>query len=310
MKIRELEKASGVQRTTIYFYVREGLLPVAQKQAASRALYSDEHLELLQEITRLKEQGLPLQEIRERVASVVEAVTAANVGTAADHAEQVRLSILTAAARLFPRKGYRGTRVSDIIEEVGITPPVFYSHFASKQDLFVEAFGVFVDWMRRSLESRLPGEDNREARELSRVADYYFGVKSVGLDLLSLVRAEAVREDGDLQASARDALKHMVSDTLDDLATAREEHNVQIPFADELAAFGLFGVMDSIVARACWDDKYSAADVLWTVYAFELGLRAIYSGALDVSQEAKRDAELIERLAHGSYQEPLADLLP
>jgi AcrR family transcriptional regulator len=310
LNISELERASGVPRTTIYFYVRGGLLPVAQKKAASRAIYSEEHLELLRLITRLKDEGLPLQAIRERVAPVVEAVTAANAGTATDHAEQVRQSILTAAARLFPRKGYRGTRVADIIEEVGITPPVFYSHFASKQDLFVEAFGLFVDWMRRSLESRLPGEGNRDARELSRVADYYFGVKSVGFDLLSLVRHEAVREDGDLRDAARDALKHMVSDSLDDLVALRRENGLQVPLVDELAAFGLFGVMDSIVTRACWDDKYSAADVLWTIYAFALGIRAVYSGELDVSQNVRRDAELIERLAHGSYQEPLADLLP
>jgi len=309
LNISELEKASGVPRTTIYFYVRSGLLPVAQKKAASRAVYSDEHIELLKLITRLKEEGLPLQVIRERVASVVEAVTAANKGTENDHAEQLRHSILIAAAKLFPRKGYRGTRVADIIEEVGITPPVFYSHFASKQDLFVEAFGLFVDWMRRSLQSRLPGEENREARELSRVADYYFGVESVGFDLLSLVRHEAVREDGDLRDSARDALKHMVSDSLDDLATLRSENNVQLPLVDELAAFGLFGVMDAVVMRACWDEKYDVADVLWTVYAFALGIRAVYTGALRIDASAEGDSELIERLSHGSYQEPLAELL-
>jgi TetR/AcrR family transcriptional regulator, transcriptional repressor for nem operon len=309
LNIGELEKTSGVPRTTIYFYVRGGLLPVAQKKAASRAVYSQEHLDLLKLITRLKEEGLALEEIRKQVSPVVEAITAANADTAADHAEQLRQSILIAAAKLFPRKGYRGTRVADIIEEVGITPPVFYSHFASKQDLFVEAFDVFVNWMRRSLETRLPGEQNREARELSRVSDYYYGVRSVGFDLLSLVRSEAVRDDGDLRDPARDALKHMTSDTHEDLVGLRNEHDIKIPLVDELAAFGLFGIMDSMVMRACWDDKYSAADVLWTAYAFLLGLRAIYTGQLDVSRDVARDQELIEELSRASYQEPLADAL-
>ena len=309
MDISELEKTSGVPRTTIYFYVRSGLLPVAQKKAASRAVYSDEHLELLKLITRLKDEGALLQEIRERVAPVVEAVTAANVGTENDHAEHLRQSILIAAAKLFPRKGYRGTRVADIIEEVGITPPVFYSHFDSKQDLFVEAFGLFVDWVRRSQESRSSGNPDRDVRELSRVAEYYFGIKSVGFDLVSLVRHEAVREEGDLRDPARDALKHMVSDTLADLAELRGEHEVGFPVVDELAAFGLFGAMDAIVMRACWDDSYSAADVLWTVYAMLIGLRAIYSGRLNATVDAARDTELIEGLAGGSYQEPSAELL-
>jgi AcrR family transcriptional regulator len=309
LKISELEKVSGVSRTTIYFYVREGLLPVAEKKAASRAIYSATHLELLQLITRLKDEGMSLQAIKDQVAPVVAAITAANTGTANDHAEQLRQSILRAAARLFPRKGYRGTRVADIVEEVGITPPVFYSHFRSKQELFVEAFDLFVDWMRRSLKTRLPGDVNREARELSRAADYYFGVKSVGFDLLSLVRTEAVRDDSDLREFARDALKHMMADGQEDLLALRNEHDVQVPLTDELAAFGLYGVMDAIVMRACWDDKYTPEDVLWTVYAFALGLRAIYTGELDVREAVARDGELVERLAHGSYQEPLADLL-
>jgi AcrR family transcriptional regulator len=309
LKISELERVSGVSRTTIYFYVREGLLPVAEKKAASRAIYSQTHLELLQLITRLKDEGMSLQAIKDKVTPVVEAITAANAGTATDHAEQQRQSILRAAARLFPRKGYRGTRVADIVDEVGITTPVFYSHFQSKQDLFVEAFDLFVDWMRRSLKTRLPGEDNREARELSRVADYYYGVKSVGFDLLSLVRSEAVRDDSDLREFARDALKHMIVDSQEDLLALRDKGDMQIPLTDELAAFGLFGVMDSIVMRASWDDKYSAEDVLWAVNAFALGLRAIYTGQLDVSGAVERDSELIERLSHGSYQEPLADLL-
>ncbi len=309
MNISELEKTSGVPRTTIYFYVRSGLLPVAQKKAASRAIYSEEHLELLKLITCLKNEGLSLDAIREQVAPVVEAVTAANADTANDHAEQLRQRILLAAARLFPRKGYRGTRVADIIEEVGITPPVFYSHFSSKQDLFVEAFGVFVDWMRRSLESQLPGEGGREARELARVADYYYGIKTVGFDLLFHVRHEAVREDGALREVARDALKQMVGDDLENLVALQKENGSKIPLVDELAAFGLFGAMDAIVMRACWDDKYDAADVLWTVYAFALGIQAVLSGLLDVSEDVDRNTELIERLAHGSYREPLAELL-
>ena len=69
LTISELERASGVPRSTIYFYVREGMLPEAQKAAASRAIYTDRHLALLQEIVRLKAEGLPLTAIKERMAA-------------------------------------------------------------------------------------------------------------------------------------------------------------------------------------------------------------------------------------------------
>ena len=76
LTITDLEKASGIPRSTIYYYVREGLLPTAQKAAASRAIYTHRHLALLTDITTLKEQGIPLHAIKERLAAKIEAAEA------------------------------------------------------------------------------------------------------------------------------------------------------------------------------------------------------------------------------------------
>ena len=72
LTISELERATSTPRSTIYYYVRDGLLPAAQKAAASRAVYSDVHVEALREIRRLKRDGVPLDEIRERIRPLVE----------------------------------------------------------------------------------------------------------------------------------------------------------------------------------------------------------------------------------------------
>ena len=207
LTISELERASGVPRSTIYYYVREGLLPTAQKAAASRAIYAESHVELLEEIARLKEAGSAAAgRSSERLASRVASAGALDVDLVAEQAEQIRQSILTAAARLFARKGYKRTRVADIIKEVGVTPPVFYSHFPSKQELFVEAFGVFVGWMRGFLESRLIDEPDPAARDLARVHGY-FGVQALSPDLMSLVRSEAMHEDGDMRRVGGEVLQ-------------------------------------------------------------------------------------------------------
>ena len=90
LTINELEAASGVPRSTIYYYVREGLLPTAQKAAASRAIYTDHHVALLGDITRLKDQGLPLRNIRERLAPRIVAARATDVDLVAEQNEQTR----------------------------------------------------------------------------------------------------------------------------------------------------------------------------------------------------------------------------
>ena len=50
--------------------------------------------------------------------------------------DQRRTRILAAATRLFARKGYDGASMSGIAPGAGITKPVLYDHFASKEALF------------------------------------------------------------------------------------------------------------------------------------------------------------------------------
>jgi AcrR family transcriptional regulator len=44
--------------------------------------------------------------------------------------------ILVEATRLFSENGYAGTRMSDIASAIGVTKPIVYRHFDSKQTLF------------------------------------------------------------------------------------------------------------------------------------------------------------------------------
>ena len=296
LTIRELERSSGVPRSTIYFYVREGLLPIAQKAAASRAVYSETHLELLEQISQLKLQGRSLDEIKERLAPKVASAGAMDVDLVAEQAEQTRQSILVAAARLFARRGYKRTRVVDIMAEVGVTPPVFYSHFPSKQQLFIESFGVFVGWMRGFLESRLSNEPDPALAQSRACAG-----------LLRRAGAEP-RPDGAgaLRGPARgrrhaQGRRAVVQGHVPRHARGphhpAEEGKADMPALDELVAFSLLGGVENVVMRASWDDTYSTKDVLWTVLCVFLAVKAVYSGRLDLSEELAKYSETIELLA-------------
>ncbi len=307
LTIRDLERASATPRSTIYYYVREGLLPTAQKAAASRAVYSETHLKLLKQIGRLKREGLPLEVIKERLAAQVASARATDVDLVAEQAEQTRQAILVTAARLFARRGYKRTRVADIIAEVGVTPPVFYSHFPSKQQLFIESFGVFVDWMRGFLESSLLEEPDPAARDLARVRGY-LGMQALSPDLMALVRSEAFHEDDDTRKVVERSYKDMVRGTLDDLVTMRERRAGELPALDELVAFALLGGVENIVMRASWDDDYSTEDVLWTTLCVFLAVKALYTGRLDLSDELARYRDLITKLASSPPPVPPAAL--
>lgn len=53
--------------------------------------------------------------------------------------DPVRERLLDAAARVFARKGYDGTRILDIVREAGLSTGAVYGRFGSKNDLLREA---------------------------------------------------------------------------------------------------------------------------------------------------------------------------
>jgi TetR/AcrR family transcriptional regulator, repressor for uid operon len=54
-------------------------------------------------------------------------------------ADPVRVQLLEAAARVFARKGFAGTKIQDIVREAGLSTGAVYGRFASKDELLREA---------------------------------------------------------------------------------------------------------------------------------------------------------------------------
>jgi len=296
LTISELERRTGVPRSTIYFYVREGLLPPAQKAAASRAIYTDIHVELLARIHRLREQGESLGAIRGDISELVEAGRVPEVDLVAQQVDRTRRAILEAAARRFARSGYRRTRIADIIRDVGISPPVFYGHFQTKRQLFIRSFNVFMEWMAGFIEGQLADETDPGLKILSRIRAY-FGLQAASENQLWLARFEALQEGGEAAEAAQESLRVIVRHIQDDLCSFREGHGSGPDIPDELAAYSLLGALEISGMRATWDDTYSQRDVMWTHLHIYLALKALYSGRIDLSEEVAAYAEAVDHLA-------------
>jgi AcrR family transcriptional regulator len=71
--------------------------------------------------------------------------------------------LLEAAIRLFAQKGYPATSTREIVEAAGVTKPMLYYYFQSKEGLLAAAMGHFLDRFHQRLlgvvsESRDPYE--------------------------------------------------------------------------------------------------------------------------------------------------------
>ena len=67
--------------------------------------------------------------------------------------------ILEVAARLFARKGYRGTSIRDIGEESGILGGSLYHHIKSKDALFIELHNAALDMAAERIDEAIVSAD-------------------------------------------------------------------------------------------------------------------------------------------------------
>lgn len=90
--------------------------------------------------------------------------------TRAEKKAATRASLLAAAAEVFSSRGFQAASVDEVAEAAGFTKGAVYSHFESKEDLFLamldERFAERIDELRAVLaDDHDPSEQAREAGE-------------------------------------------------------------------------------------------------------------------------------------------------
>ncbi len=74
-------------------------------------------------------------------------------GVGVGEEESVRKAIFDAAVKIFARKGYYGTTIRDIVERAGVTQPMVYYYFGSKEQLFITCVRELFEKLAKEYES-------------------------------------------------------------------------------------------------------------------------------------------------------------
>ncbi len=82
--------------------------------------------------------------------------------------------VLAAAAELFAERGYRGASIDAIASRSGVTPPVLYEHFASKQALYRELLDRHFAELREVWGEHFAGGEGLAAERVARSFDAWF----------------------------------------------------------------------------------------------------------------------------------------
>ncbi|MBN1460739.1 MAG: MerR family transcriptional regulator [Armatimonadetes bacterium] len=252
----DLERRTGLRRSTIYFYIRRGLLPEPQRKPGGHALYSEEHVALLAQIRDLKEQGNALPDIRQQLGDEIAALRDSQVDLLRQQTDALRRALIDVAAEEFAANGYRRTSVSTILERLGINEHDFYRLFSSKFELLVESF-------RTRLEETY-------GRPTGGTTPQDFGKKFLrglvndpGLHDLAAVFSAAAHTEGSVDGSRLvEAWQPIISEIVHDLDNARPSDSPPPPISWELLAYGIMGARRNVTTRASWDDEYDPVDVM------------------------------------------------
>lgn len=89
-----------------------------------------------------------------------------------NHEPGVRKTLLLAGINLFAEKGYAGSSVREIVSLAGVTKPVLYYYFQSKEGLFQ----AILDWAAEEQEGILQEALQSPGTALERIIHLYRGI--------------------------------------------------------------------------------------------------------------------------------------
>jgi TetR/AcrR family transcriptional regulator len=122
-------------------------------------------------------------------------------------ASERRAAVVDTACQVFARHSYRGATTAEIAREAGITEPILYRHFDSKQALYFACIDEAWAHVRRASEDAMEAEDDPRAwmAALAR-AFFEFGEQRSPVASLWL---QALTESGDEPEVRRFLRRHL-----------------------------------------------------------------------------------------------------
>lgn len=266
MRINELVRRSGVPRTTIHFYLREGFLHPPVKTGRTMAYYNDSHLRRLQLINKLKlEHRLPMVMLKERLDKLErngarENSAAETINKSGDIKDKTadskrRREIIDASIRIFSQKGYHHTKVQDITSLIGISTGTFYIYFKNKRDLFMEVIDDIFRTIVHDAAKAIRNENDPFKRMKIRGRVFYKNYSKYN-EILHQLRAEMASEDTWPQDRVKQAYLDLTRPLIKEWEDSSSKGLIR-PVDPDLLAYALTGIIEIMSLRIKLDNKYT-----------------------------------------------------
>jgi AcrR family transcriptional regulator len=296
MTIGELEKKSGIRRSTIHHYIWYGLLHQPFKTGQTMAYYDQSHLRRLETIQKIKVDFLksaktsrvPLDLIKHKLTEGYtltkdKSPTGKEAqGKNREKMQKKKEEIIEATLRLYADRGYYLTNIREIAREVGISAPTFYHYFQDKRELFVEAIEYVIKNYRQESRTSLEKEKDPSKRSIIMFRIFQKHYPKIG-EILNQLRAGVVIGD----QWARERLSRVYKEMTETVAGQVREgikHGLIRDVNPELHGFVNVFLDEMAIHLASLDKRFSinqvmlfVADMLYHAFLTEKGKKVFGS---------------------------------
>ncbi len=251
MKLPELAETAGISSSTVYDYLRSGLLQQPFKKSPTKSFYTNDHLERLNEIREFREQGISISDLKKYYNRIKKEPDAPDVY------ETVRIEIIDKALELFSKYHYDNTKISDITKELNIGSGTFYRYFDSKEELFLGCL------------ERLPVVlvPTDAWHEVEKEIDFILRLKKRGyamlnafpsyIGILNYAKQALGGGDSNLAGKAAECIKKLIAPLKKDIETAIAQGRVRKDVDVEMCAYLLLGINETFGYRTLIEPDYS-----------------------------------------------------
>lgn len=249
MKLPQLAKQSGLSISTLYEYLRNGILHPPERKGPTKAIFNESHLARLKTIRSLREkEKLSLADIKERLRSEGD--------NTEEDGSSIRNQIIDTALVLFSRKHYDKTKISDITDALHMGNGTFYRYFTSKEELFLHC----LERLPKIMVSRETWNDvKRETDYITRLrkrGNAMLGSFHSYIGMLNHTKLVLGGEDAHLAEKASECLKSLATPLRKDLDQAIAKGQVR-PLDTDLTAYLLLGINEIFGHRLLMDTNYT-----------------------------------------------------
>lgn len=302
MTIAELEKASGISRSTIHHYVNYGLLQQPYKTGQTMAYYDQSHLKRLEAIQKIKLDYLktaktsrvPLDFIKHKISegfSLVKVSSSSGKIKKTGQDEKIQRKkeeIIEATLKLYSNRGYYLTNIRDIAREVGISAPTFYHYFMDKRELFAETIEYVINNFKKERQAALAGEKDPVKRTRLMFDIFASHYPKIG-EILNQLRSGAILGDPWARERLSSIYGQLMENVSKEIKRAMEAGIIREVDPDLLSFFNV--ILDEIaMMRASMDNQYTineiikfVADMLYHAFLTEKGKKIF--GPFDQSRK-------------------------